>query len=213
MKRLILLFLLIPLLCFSQQVNHTWGYTTAGVAYNQSGVSDVDSITTTNIIFDLQDWYPMDYLPVASDDSVIILNSTRFYIGTFWYKIDVEADTDSSSININAYPGFMDYYPGSGIRITAANIDYSTTATAISNTGTYTTGDVQWTAVNVYLSNSEGKILPPEFLKIEISWDSASNDDIDFYWNLVYIGVYQSEQEKRSTTNDGNAKKAEETLH
>ena len=213
MKKLIILILLFPLVLFSQQINHTWGYTTAGVAYTQSGIADIDSITTTTIVFDLQDWYPLDFNPVASDDSVILLNSTRFNYGTFWYKIDVSAGTDSSGILIQAFPGFMDYYPGTGDRIATANIDYSTTATTLQDSSSFTTGDIQWTAVNVYLSDTEGKILPPEFLKITIKWKLTTNDDIDFYWDFVYIGSKQSDQEKRSTTNSGNAKKADESLH
>ena len=213
MKKLFILFMLFPFILFSQQLNHTWGSTTAGAAYTKTGSINIDSSSTTSIVFDLQDWYPLDMLPVASDDSVIILNSTRLNYGTFWYKVDVESATDSSSICIQAFPGFMDYYPGSGERIATANIDYSTTATTLQDSSSFTTNDIQWTAVNVYLSDTEGKILPPEFIKLTVKWATASNDSIDFYHDFVYISSKESDQSVRTTTNPANAKKAMETLH
>ena len=194
-------------------MNYTWGYTTAGVAYTEGGLSNVDSSTTTNIVFDMQDYMYVDYNPVASDDSVIILNSTRMNYGTFWFYLDMENATDSSSININAYPGFMTYYSGSGNRLATANISYSTTATAILNESSYTANDRQWFATNVYLSDTEGKILPPEFIKLAISFDSATNDSLALNWLFVYPAVPQRQQEERTTTNQGNAKKSPASLH
>ena len=215
MKFKILIFILLLVsFCFSQQTNHTWGYTTAGVEYTEAGIVDIDSITTTSIVFDLQDWYPLDFSPLASDDSVIMLNSTRFHYGTFWYRIDVESATDSSSVLIKAYPGFLIYHPNDDSRITASNLNFSTTATTLQDSSSYTTNDIQWTAVNVYISDTEGKILPPEFLKLTIAWGTASNDSIDFYWDYAYIAVDETRQTVRKTTrSDGAARKQKETLH
>lgn len=210
MKKLIFL-LLFPLLVFSQQVNHTWGYTTAGTAYTQTGSINIDSTSTTSIVFDMQDYAYVDYNPIASDDSVIIGSSTRMYFGTFWYKTDVQNATDSSAVRIVAYSGFMDYYPGTGDRIATANIDYSTSGTTLQDSTTYTTNDVQWTAVNVYLATT--KILPPEFIKLVVTWGTFSNDSIDFYHDFAYLAIPQEQQERRTTTNQGNAKKDPRSMH
>jgi len=211
MKTLIL-FLLLPMVLFAQQLSHTWGQTTAGVAYTQTGYADADSATTINIVFDMQDYYFTDFLPVASDDSVIILNSTRLNYGTFWWKIEAENATDSTGHSISAYPGFMDYYPGSGPRLATNNIGYSSTATTLISE-TAAVSDLQWSAVNVYLSDAEGKILPPEFIKIAIAFQTLARDSIDVYWDFVMPVVNEDQQSKRTTTNPANAKKSAETLH
>ena len=215
MKILKLITIVLLLVCFAnaQQLTYDWGYTTAGARYTQTGAVDLDSAATTSIVFDMQDYYPLDILPVASDDSVIILNSTRMYYGTFWYYIDVDEATDTTSVNINAYPGFMTYYSGTGDRISTTNLTFSTTATALLNESAFTANDRQWTGVNVYISNSTwGKIFPPEFIKIAVTYDAASNDDSDLFWKFVYPTVTQSEQEKRTSTKE-RAKKASPTLH
>jgi hypothetical protein len=212
MKMIILFLLIFTVPLFAQQMTWTWGETTNGVAYTQTGTGSLDSSSTTDIVFDMQDWYPLDLNPVASDDSVIILNSTRMNYGTFWYKIDLQNAADSSAVLITAYPGFIDYYPGTGERIATANIDYSTTATTLQDSSSYTTNDIQWTAVNVYISDTEGKIFPPEFLKINMSWGNATCDSITTYHTFVYPSVSESEQSKRTTTNSGNAKKDAKSL-
>jgi len=212
MKKIILFILILVLPLFSQQITYDWGYTIAGARYTQTGYSDADSSTSISIVYDMQDYYPLDFNPVASDDSVIILNSTRLNYGTFWWKIDAQNATDSSGHSILAYPGFMDYYPGSGDRITVANIDYSTTATTLLSE-TAAVNDAQWNAVNIYISNTGGKILPPEFIKIVIAFQTMAADSIDVYWKSVFPTVAESEQGMRTSTSAGNAKKAAATLH
>lgn len=212
MKKIILILLLFAGFAISQQINYTWGYETDGDAYVQTGKQNMDSTETLSIVFDMQDYYPLDFNPLFSDDSVIIINSNRYHYGTFWYHIDLENATDSSAIMLEAFPGNMWYYPGSGDRIETANINFSTTATTLIDTSSYTTNDVQWTAVNVYLSDTEGKILPPEFIKLTVKWMSATNDSIDFYWNFAYPAVYEREQDHR-TSLKSDARKRKETLH
>ena len=203
--------MILPLLVISQQINHTWGYTTAGAEWNQSGSQNLDSISTVSIVLDLQDYYALDFNPVASDDSVIILNSTRMNYGTFWYRFDVENATDSTAYTINAYPGNLVYHPNDNSRITTTNVNFSTTATNLVTVSSYATDDIQWTAANVYLSDAEGKILPPEFIKLIIDFTGTTNDSIDVYWDFVYPAVYEYQQEQR--TSGHIPRKAQETLH
>ena len=216
MKKILMFVLLLFLIVQAQQLNHTWGYTTAGVAFTQIGSQNVDSIGTVTIVFDMQDYYPLDYNVTASDDSVIILNSTRLNYGTFWYRIDLQNATDSTYYTIKAYPGNMVYHPNDGSRITTTNLNFSTTATTLVDTtsGTYTTNDIQWTAVNVYISDTEGKILPPEFLEIIVDWHGTANDSINFYHDFVYPALYESRQTERTTTRTNTrSKKTVESLH
>lgn len=226
MKNLIIIILLIiPFTLFGQQWNHTWGYTTAGVAYTQTGYQGADSSTSIDIIIDLQDLYPMDWNPLvlenqpSLDSSETVYNVSAYtYLGTFWWMIDAENATDSTGHTIKAYPGFMTYYPGTGDRISTSNITFSTTATTLLSE-TAEVNDIQWRFVNVYVNSSADassqttKHGPPEFVKINISFQTMAADSMDVYWDDVYPAVYQREQSNRSTTNSGNAKKAPETLH
>ena len=53
-------FILFVVLIFSvqaQQINYSYGQTTAGAWYNEQGKQDADSSTTISIVFDLQDYY------------------------------------------------------------------------------------------------------------------------------------------------------------
>ena len=218
MKKLILILLFIlPLVLFGQQINHTWGYETDGTAYTETGSVNVDSAASVTTIFDMQDYFYLDYNPLVPNDSAVYaLNSDRLNYGTFWYKFDLENATDSVMYTIKVYPGFMDYHPNDESRITVANIDYSTTATTLVDTtsDTWTTNDIQWTAVNVYISDAEGKILPPEFLKVVIDFQRLSCDSVDVYKDFVYSAVYEEVQDHRRTTRtNGEARKQEETLH
>jgi hypothetical protein len=225
MNKYFFLLLLLPILVFGQQLNHSWGYTTAGVAYTQTGYPDADSTTTINIIFDLQDWYPLDWNPLVLDVQAALDSSETAhglsaytFLGTFWYRIDAAGANDSTTYQVLSYPGNMIYYSGSGNRITATNLNFSTTATTLVSTTT-SKGDIQWSFVNVYVNSSADKNsitvkhLPPEFLKISIPFNTQADDLIDVYWDFVYPSVYQREQSYRSTTNQGNVKKAAETLH
>jgi len=225
MKKIFILMLLFPLILLGQQLNHTWGYTTAGVAYTQVGSADADSGDVISIVFDLQDWYPLDWNPLvldvqASSDSSEAAHglSSYTFIGTFWLRLDAENATDSTGHAIFAYPGNMIYYPGTGGRITATNLNFSTTATTLLDT-TAGVNDVQWQFVNVYVNSSADvnsatvKYLPPEFLRIDIEFQTNVDDSLDVYWDFVYPASKQFDQEMRSTTNSGNAKKRKDTLH
>ena len=186
MKRIILFLMILILPLFAQQTNHTWGYTTAGAAYTQGGSIDVDSAATTNIVLDLQDYYFMDFFPVAIYDSnVVVLNSTRLFYGTFWLYVEVETATDTTSINVNAYPGFTTYHPNDETRINTTNLTFGSTASAVLNESAYTADDRQWFPINVYMNYTAGKFLPPEFIKLAITFDTASNDSLDIYWDYL----------------------------
>lgn len=219
MKKVILLIFTFVLIAFGQQINHTWGYTTAGASWYQTGAQDQDSSSTISIVFDMQDYYPLDYSPLVSDDSVIINNSNLQFLGTFWYRINAENSTDSVGYAIKAYSGNLVYYPGSGARISATNINFSTTATTLIDTSTtLAVNDVQWSFLNVYVNSSTNaasavqRHLPPEFVKLAMTFQNNAADSLDVYWNFAYPAVTESEQSKRSTLR-GDARKAKESLH
>ena len=213
---LILALFLLSTSLFAQQINYTWGQSAAGVALTQTGFTNVDSIGTITIVYDMQDYYPLDYFPAIYDSATALLNSNRMYYGTFWYRVDLQNATDSSKYSIYAYPGNLIYHPNDGSRVTATNINFSTTATVLvdSVADTYATNDIQWAAVNIYISDAEGKILPPEFIKVFIDFYGTTNDSIDFLHNFAYPAVYEYQQSMRhSTRSIKSAKKAQETLH
>jgi hypothetical protein len=233
MKKILLFTILLSGFLIAQQINHTWGYTTAGVAYNQTGSANTDSIDTIDIVFDLQDYYYLDWYPLTVNDiltisgdgpdtvgvdtlsgtttATVYSNSTRLYYGTFWYRIDMENAADTSKILIRAYPGNMVYFPSDDSRITTTNINFSTTATTLlADTSSYTANDRQWTSLNVYINETAGKVLPPEFIKLNIDFVGTTNDSIDVYWDFAYPAVYQYYQDLRS---NNITRKAAETLH
>lgn len=221
MNKIILFIVVFVVAVLGQQINHTWGYTTAGASYYQTGVADLDSLGTIDIVFDMQDYYPYDYNPLALGDSSddVINNSNLQFLGTFWYRIDAEEAADSIGYAIKAYPGNLVYYSGSGQRITATNINFSTTATTLIDTSaTRQVDDVQWSWLNVYVNSSQNaastvqRHLPPEFVKLNILFTKQTEADLDFFWVFAYPAVTESEQSKRSTLR-GDARKAKESLH
>jgi|GEM_PF-1954798 len=243
MKKLLIMFVLLLFIAVqAQQINYTWGYSAAGTAYTQTGSADLDSNGTVTIVFDMQDYYYMDWHPLTVneiytfmgtgyDDSIdtgvdsiaqsgstvatVYSNSTRLYYGTFWYRWDLENAADSVYYTVKAYPGNLIYHPNDGSRITASNINWSTTATTLVDTtsGTYTTDDIQWTAVNVYLG-SVSKVLPPEFIKVILDLEGVSCDSIDSKWNFAYPALLEYYQDMRRTTqSDNDAAKETKSMH
>jgi len=211
MKILIILFALV--LCgYAQQVNYTWGYTTAGVAYTEAEQS-MDSSDVLNIVFDMQDYSFMDMNPLSLDSVTVIGNSDALFLGTFWYRIDVNSASDTSAVLIEAFPGHMISHPNDGSRITTSNINFSTTATVLQDSSSHTANDIQWAGLNVYIDASI-KELPPEFVKIKVSYSVATNDSIGFLWNFAYPALLESEQAQRKTTRtNNNARKVSKSLH
>lgn len=219
MNKIIVILLAMTMCAFAQQINYTWGYNTSGTAYTQTGYQDADSSTTINIVFDMQDYYPLDFTPLVSDSGVIIANSNRQHLGTLWLRVDAQNAADSSNYYVEAYPGNMIYHPNDNSRITTSNLNFSTTATTLVDTSDQK-GDIQWQFVNVYVNSSQDdnstttKHLPPEFVKVKIGFGINAADSIDVYWNFAYPALYESEQSRRSTTRgDADAKKATESLH
>jgi hypothetical protein len=219
MKKLLFLFLIFPILAFSQQINYTWGQTTAGVAYNQEGVQYCDS-ARIQIIFDMQDYYPIDFSPLFSDDSVIIQASNLTFLGTFWYYFDAYRATDSTNYYVIAKSGNMIYQPNNASRITATNLFFGADSTIIV-TAARAKGDFTgWKFVNVYVNNglnanaAARKCLPPEFVEVDINWLGGAADSMNVYWNFAYPAVDEGSQNGRSTTRTrGESRKAKPTLH
>lgn len=211
MKRIISFLLLMTFFVVGQQINHSWGYTTAGVAYTQSGSANADSTDEIVIVFDLQDWYLSDWNPpiytnaadfgVGGDStlaSTVVGNSDALMLGTFWLRQDAQNATDSLAVLIETFPGNMVYYSGTGSRITTTNINFSTTAITIQDSTSLAKGDVQWTPYNIYL-HASSRILPPEFLKITLEQKTTADDSTDYYWDFAYPAQVQSEFEQRTS--------------
>ena len=134
MKKLILLILILAVsVLYAQQVNYTWGQNAAGTAYVQTGSQDADSSSTINLVFDMQDFYLNDPMPMFSDDSVVTLSSSRMYFGTLWFRLDAENADDSSNFYIGSKAGNLVYHPNDESRINATNVNWSTTFTAIAD--------------------------------------------------------------------------------
>ena len=219
MRNIILFILLFTIPLFSQVINYSWGETTAGVAYNQIGSQDADSATTISIVFDMQDYYPLDFSPLVSDDSVVIGNSNRQFLGTFWYRIDAQNATDSTGHAIKSYSGNMIYHPNDESRVTTTNINFSSTATTLLSE-TAAVNDLQWSFVNVYVNSSTDvnsavqKHLPPEFVKVAITFQTNAADSMDVYWNFAYPAVLEHYQDQRRTSRTNSAaRKESENLH
>lgn len=224
----ILLILFLSLFALSQQINYTWGTNTSGTAYTQTGQGSLDSSSTVSIVFDMQDYYWLDYYPlVVSDTSDISTggdsvqaaavydNSNRHHFGTFWLRLDAQNATDSVGYALKAYPGNLVYHPNDESRVTTTNVNFGTTATTIVDTGaTKAVNDIQWTPYNVFLNYSANKFLPPEFIKITLTFQKNAADSMAAYWNFAYPAVYEFYQTQRQTTRSkSDARKEEKSLH
>lgn len=224
----ILIVLILSTFLIAQQINYTWGYETDGTAYTQSGTTDTDSSSTLDVVFDMQDYYWLDWYPAIVTDTVdisadgdsvqaasVYSNSTRQYYGTIWVRVDAQNATDSVVFGIKAFAGNMIYHPNDDSRITTSNLNFSSTATVVADTGHLRqVNDVQWRPYNVYLNFTAGKFLPPEFIKLTFFHGVNCNDSLDYHWNFAYPAVYEYIQDQRRTTrSQGDARKREETLH
>ena len=211
MKQILIFILILSAFVFGQQINRTWGYTTAGIAYTQTGSVNADSTTEVSIVFDLQDWYSIDWNPpvytttfdigVSGDSTLaqtVVGNSDALMLGTLWLRQDAKNATDSLAVLVEAFPGNMIYHPGGTSRITAANINFSTTAITIQDSTNLAKGDVQWTPYNIYL-HASSRILPPEFVKVTFEQKTTADDSVDYFWDFAYPAVYQSQQEQRTS--------------
>jgi len=196
MKKLILFLFIIVSILGAQQINHDFGMNASGVSYTSSGDADVDSTETLSIVFDLQDYYFVNWES----------NSDRIYIGTFHYYIDANAGTDSVIYWMNARKGIRKY-PGRDF--TNSNTWHWSTDTLALVALDTTVGDVQPTFVNVYLGTAEE--LPTEVFRIDVKFPSGCNDNMGWYWDFAYPAVYQREQDHRTGTID--ERKPKDTLH
>lgn len=219
MKKL-LFILFFPVLLFSQQINYTWGRTTAGVAYNQEGVQYCDS-ARIQIVFDMQDYYPLDFNPLVTDDSVLYAQGSNLsFVGTLWYYFDAYRSTDSTNYYIIAKSGNMIYQPNDASRITAANLFFGADSILLRTTVRAVGDFTGWKFVNVYVNASTDansvvrKFLPPEFVKVDFNWAGGAADSMNVYWNFAYPAINEGLQSGRSTTrSNGNSRKATPSLH
>jgi len=226
--------LLFPLLLFSQQTNYTYGQKTDGTWYTETGSADASASSTIEIVYDLQDYYFKDIYPLAqtlamdigdSGDSTlatsVYINTNRMYFGTLWYRFDLYNAADSMNYAIKTYSGGRYYEAGDGDRVETSDLNWSTTATTIVDTGaSYTANDRQWAFMNLYVNSSTDaasvvqKHLPPEFIKQTFTFGAVSCDSVDVYWYLTYSAVNEALQEDRTTRqSDKDNRKPDETLH
>lgn len=191
-KMFIIIALLFPLLLFGQQSNYTFGQKTSGVAWNETGVlltsSDVE------IVVDFEDFAPG------------VLPADQY--GVFYYKIDAYNAADSTNYSISFSNGAFIYDNGDSDRITTSKVEFSTDSTIIGSSSSQA-NDVDWTSCEITVS---GQIMPPEFGLIDICWETGTDDSLSVQWYVVFPGVYQGEQEKRSTKSGAKPRKAGDTL-
>ncbi len=213
MRKFIVMFLLLLAgFCFGQQINHTYGTTTAGGAYTSSGAS-IDSGTTVTVILDLQDYFYTDFNPTVYDSVTALANSDAFFLGTLWFYLNADSTNDSTNLNIDVYPAGFTYDDNDGNRIEAAEYTVSTTAVVLRDSSTTRTlGDILWSAVNIYL-NASTRFLPPEIIQLKFAiFDPAGSGGTEMsggfiHWDFVYTAVYESQQNQRSTTRTQNSAK------
>ena len=199
MKKLLILFFafaFIPL--FAQQLNWTFGHSTAGAQLTGVFANyDTTGGTDYTVVVLLDDYYPFDVNPLFSDDSVIIGSSDRIVIGTLWYQFDLPAATDSCSFDIDVYPGVY----GDENR-TVAGIKWGT---ALENVNDASNKDDVTGGANIYVLTSGGKHLPPHAIKIVFDLDTTANrgNGADLYYEFVYPAIYHSAKERKNTTYEG----------
>jgi len=195
MKKFLFVFLIMALPLFSQQINYTWGLQADGSYYTGNGITYIDTTTgtTNNIYVDLLDYYPIDYNPLFSDDSVVIVNSDRMYIGTLYVNFDnkgADASNDSILFTIKAYPGI---YTSSTKPLVGAAWGSAVTLETIARKGDY------FSVNNVYLSSTKYKHLPPPLIKLEIApiGRAGADDSTAVDWSFAYPAIYKVHEERK----------------
>lgn len=186
---LILFFLTTSL--FAQQLDWGVGYNTSGVALTGSFTSlDSTGATSYSMVFKLENYYPFDYNPLFSDDSVIIGNSDKTSIGVWWYYIDVDDATDSINFDIDVYTGVY----GTESQM-IAGVKWDPTPT---NCADIVDDGDQCGGVLIYTET--GKLLPPHVIKIVIDVDPTAAEvsaGIDVYYEFVHPAIYQVAKERK----------------
>ena len=200
-KYFILLFafaFLTPL--FAQQMNYTSGLRAAsGDLWTNDGLTFIDTTSSTNnyVIVDLSDYFwTADINPLFSDDSVVNINSDRFYVGTLYVLFDnqgVEAPTtDSLLYTISVAPGV---YTTETRAVAGAKFGTAVTLETIETINDYLSIN------NVYLHASKYKFFPPEVIRFNIAptGDKDCDDSTKVNWRFAYPQIYKSAAEKLST--------------
>lgn len=203
MRKIIFWLLVLVSFTFAQQLNYTWGVSATGVPLTGSFTS-IDSTGTTSysIYLDLNDYYPYDVNPIASDDSVLIGSSDQNVLFTLYYLIDVDESGDSTEIDVDIASGLY-----TSTALTMASTSYD--PTPVNN------GDLQGTEdifghINVYTET--GKLFPPEVIRITFDVDPTVAEvsaGIDIYYRIVYPQIYESAREKIRTAYDADANRGD----
>lgn len=203
MIKIISVLMILSMGLFAQQIKSTHGMNGSGDDYDGTGLTYIDTTagTTNNIIIDLNDWYPFDINPLFSDDSVVIGNSTRLFIGTFYVTFDNQGTasptTDSVTYTIKAYPAVAVDKAGS-----VASLDYGTAVTL----ETIEAINDYFAINNVYIHATKGKVIPPEFIKLEIApIDRVTNgiDDSTYVnWMFRYPAIYNPYRYEKEDAGD-----------
>jgi len=193
MVKKLLLFMILPMLLFSQQMNHSWGTNLAGETLSGLNYITVTDGGTNAIYVDLNDWYPIDISPLFSDDSVVNISSDRMYLGTFYTNFDTKGaapTADSVYFYIKVYPGI---YTTTSKSLASAVWGSAITLETVAETGDY------FAINNVYLHASKYKHFPPEVIKLSIDNHAdisavGSDDSIKVDWNFTYPAIYHEHE-------------------
>jgi len=206
---LVILFILIPALVFSQQLDFTSGKKLSGANWSLAGqvYLDTTASTSTDFYVDLSDYYwAGDIRPLVIDydldfgtgadstlDGTVKTNSDRMLIGSLYTYFDTQGieapTTDSVKHNITVYPGV--YYTDSR-SLSAVKWGTAVTLEEVTEAGDYLS------IVSVYIKDAI-KAFPPEVLKFSIvpatTKVTALDDSVACYWRFVYPEVYQQQKE------------------
>lgn len=193
MKKIIVFILLFTLCAFGQQINYSLGKKlTSGDAWTLAGINHLDTLaaTTYSFVFDLNDFYWMDVLPLVDTTGVALLNSNLQYLGTFYGYFDCTNAADSLMYVLSAYPGVYGLDNKSD-----ATIDWGSAITL----ETIRRADDYLSINNVYIHATKYKLFPPEVIKIVISQtaDSDKDDSIHFDWKYAYPAIIQTVKERK----------------
>lgn len=204
MKKIVLFIMLLCLVVNAQQINYSLGLkTTSGDAWKLADITYLDTATTYDFIFDLNDHYLYDYNPLfvtevlTSPDldsvistSTVQVSSNLMYIGTFYANFDVVKAADSIIYKLDVFPGVF----GTDNRA-AAGIVWGDTLEleTIRTIGDYF--DIQ----NIYVHSTKYKHLPPEVIRIRLRdlVDSDQDDSIAFDWKFAYPAIIQTVKERK----------------
>jgi len=192
-KLIFILLLIIPLVLSAQQINYSLGLkATSGDPWTVAGITYLDTATTYDFIFDLNDYYFWDYNPLVISDSTddVAVNSNLMYLGTFYANFNCQNAADSVILKLDVFPGLY------GVDSRAvASVVWGDTVELETIRCANDYFDIQ----NIYVHATKYKILPPELLMIRLRdvTDGDQDDSIQVDWKFAYPAIIHQVKERK----------------